>query len=66
MSATAFQRMRREKAKAEAAPAITREDIANMPKSEVIDLLAAHGVEGATGKVADLREKLTAIMFVGG
>ena len=43
---------------------ITREDIDAMRRAEVVDLLAAHGVEGATGKVADLRNWLKKIMFV--
>lgn len=43
----------------------TRESIATMPKAEVVEWLDAHGVEGAKGKVADLRKTLTEIMFVG-
>lgn len=42
----------------------TREDIATMPKTEVVDWLEAHGVEGAKGKVADLRKSLTEIMYM--
>ncbi|MAM60857.1 hypothetical protein [Maritimibacter sp. UBA3975] len=43
---------------------ITREDIDKMPRKEVVDHLEAHGVEGATGKVSDLRNWLKQIMFV--
>lgn len=51
----------------EAAPdPITPETIASMKRADVIDLLEAHGVEGATGPVGKLRDQLTAIMFVGG
>lgn len=42
----------------------TREGIAKMPKSEVIEWLTAHGVEAPDGKVADLRAALTRIMFI--
>lgn len=42
----------------------TRESIAKMPKAEVIEWLEAHGVEKPQGPVADLRAKLTGIMFV--
>lgn len=48
-----------------AAPdAVTREDIATMDRKDVVALLNAHGVEGATGKVADLRKWLVSVMFV--
>lgn len=52
--------------KGEAKPVehITREDIDKMPRKEVIEHLEAHGVEGATGKVSDLRNWLKQIMFV--
>ena len=43
---------------------ITPEDIDTMPRKDVIDLLEMHGVEGATGKVADLRNWLKKVMFV--
>lgn len=50
---------------AEAKPeAITPEMIDTMPRKDVVDLLAMHGVEGATGKVADLRNWLKQVMFV--
>jgi hypothetical protein len=42
---------------------LTRADIAKMPKRDVAELLAAHGVE-ADGKVAEMRDQLTDIMFV--
>lgn len=42
----------------------TREDVAKMPKAEVIEWLEAHGVEKPDGPLTDLRAKLTAIMFV--
>lgn len=44
---------------------LTREGIAKMAKAEVLELLEAHGVEGATGTVAELRAQLIAIMFLG-
>lgn len=43
---------------------VTRESIARMRKSDVIDLLEAHGVEGATGSLKSLRERLIGVMFV--
>lgn len=43
---------------------ITREDIDSMKRADVIDLLEMHGVEGATGKLADLRNWLKQVMFV--
>lgn len=52
------------KGEAKAADEITRDDIDKMPRAEVVEMLAAHGVEGATGKVADLREWLKRVMFV--
>lgn len=42
----------------------TREDIAKMPKSEVVEWLEAHGVEKPEGKLADLRADLIRMMFV--
>lgn len=42
----------------------TRDEIATMKKAQVVEWLAAHGVEDAKGSVADLREALTAIMFM--
>lgn len=50
---------------AEANPeAVTPEAIDKMPRKDVIELLAVHGVEGASGKVADLRNWLKRAMFV--
>lgn len=49
---------------ADAPETITRESIAKMKKADVLDLLAAHGVEG-DGSLADLRKALTDIMFLG-
>lgn len=43
---------------------ITREDIAKMPKADVIEHLTAHGIEAPEGKLDDLRAQLAAIMFV--
>lgn len=43
---------------------VTRESIARMKKPDVVDLLAAHGVEGASGSLPSLRNQLTAVMFV--
>ena len=49
------------------APGITREDIAKMPKGDVLDLLAAHGVEGdSKAPVADLRAQLISVVFFDG
>ncbi|WP_372572905.1 hypothetical protein [Ruegeria jejuensis] len=42
---------------------ITRESIAKMPKAKVLAYLAEHGIDDAEGKVADLRELLTNVMF---
>lgn len=42
---------------------ITPETIAKMKKPDVVELLAAHGIE-ADGKVADLRAQLAQIMFL--
>jgi hypothetical protein len=42
----------------------TREEISKMGKGEVVDWLDAHGVEGAKGKVADLRNQLARILYV--
>lgn len=41
----------------------TKTDIARMPKAELVEWLEAHGVEAPEGTAAELREKLTAIMF---
>ena len=48
------------------APALpTRDEIAKMKKPQVVEWLEAHGVESPKGAVADLREALAEIMFVG-
>lgn len=44
----------------------TADDIAKMPKAELVEWLKAHGVDAPEGKVAELREVLTKIMFVDG
>jgi hypothetical protein len=41
----------------------SREDIAEMGREDVIDLLKAHGVDAPKGKVDDLRARLISIMF---
>jgi hypothetical protein len=41
----------------------TREEIAKMPKADLIEWLAAHGADNPEGKVSELREQLTAIMY---
>lgn len=41
-----------------------KDEIASMKKDEVVSWLEAHGVEGPTGKVADLRVKLAEIMYM--
>jgi len=73
MSATAFQRLRREEAaKAAAEPAsqpeeITREGIAKMKRADLIEHLEAHGLTEAECegvKVPDLRETLIAAVFI--
>lgn len=68
MSATSFQRRRRELAKAQEAKAPslpTREEIAEMRKPEVKEWLAAHGVDDPKGTVADLRDMLTKAIYAG-
>ena len=47
-----------------AKPLPTREEVAKMPKAEVVSWLKAHGVKAPEGGVSELREQLTAIMFV--
>ena len=42
---------------------LTREAISKMPRKELVENLEAHGVEGATGKVSDLRNWLTKAVF---
>ena len=50
---------------AEAAKDIpTKSDIATMKKGEVKEWLEAHGAD-TSGSVADLRERLAAVMFMG-
>lgn len=48
----------------EEAPAITRESIDTMTRRELVQCLEAHGVEGATGKVSDLRNWLKQVVFI--
>ncbi|WP_212525856.1 hypothetical protein [Actibacterium sp. MT2.3-13A] len=48
----------------EAAEPVTREGVAKMKKSDVIELLKAHGVEDTDGNLPDLRERLIGVMFV--
>ena len=50
-------------APAEVKEPITRETIDKMARKDVIDLLELHGVERATGKIADLRNWLKRAMF---
>lgn len=49
---------------AKPADEITPDDIDQMSRKDVVEMLEAHGVEGATGKVADLRNWLKQVMFV--
>lgn len=49
--------------KAEGAEPITPESIDKMKRKDVVDLLEAHGVEGATGQLPDLRKWLKRTMF---
>lgn len=42
----------------------TRDEIATMKKADVVEWLAAHGVDDATGTVVDLRKQLKQIMYV--
>tara|TARA_R110002049_G_scaffold116516_1_gene269158 strand:- start:83 stop:304 length:222 start_codon:yes stop_codon:yes gene_type:complete len=72
MSATAFQRMRREAAakpaQIEAPEELTRESIAKMKRADVVEHLEAHGLteddcEGI--KVGELRDMLTNAVFTG-
>lgn len=43
---------------------ISREDIEQMNRGDVVELLAAHGAK-TTGKVSELRDRLIATMFLG-
>jgi hypothetical protein len=43
---------------------ITREGIDKMRKADVVELLDAHGAE-TDGKLAEMRDRLKAVMFVG-
>lgn len=51
----------------DASPAsdLTPEGIEKMSKADVVELLEAHGVDAPTGKVADLRDQLARVMFMG-
>ncbi|MFY0682611.1 MAG: hypothetical protein JXR13_18710 [Thalassovita sp.] len=42
----------------------TPEEVAKLKKTEVVDLLKAHGVEAPAGSVDELREQLANILFV--
>ncbi len=44
----------------------SREEVAKMPKPELVEWLEAHGIEGPEGGVADLRKSLTSILYVEG
>lgn len=59
-----FEQILAMRGQAERPAPITREDIAKMPKAEVIEYLAAHGVDAPEGKLDDLRAQLVAIMFI--
>lgn len=74
MSITAFNRRRREIAAKESAQAKEEEkpeakgipsktDIARMPKAELAEWIEAHGVDSPDGTVAELREKLTRMIY---
>jgi len=67
MSATGFQRRRRElaaKAEQPKAPSVpSREEIADMKRAEVKEWLAAHGVDDAKGNLAELRATLTKTLY---
>lgn len=69
MSATAFQRLRREaKAQPAADTPVTRVTIAKMKRDDVVEHLEAHGLTAEDCKgvtVGDLREMLIDVMFVG-
>lgn len=41
----------------------SKTDIARMPKAELVEWIEAHGVENPEGTVADLREKLTRMIY---
>lgn len=62
MSATAFQRMRREAA-AKTNETPDRDGIGSMKKAELVEWLEAHGAD-TEGKVDELRDRLSAIMFM--
>lgn len=47
----------------EDAPELTREAIQKMSRKDVVQHLEAHGVEGATGKVSDLRNWLEKTIY---
>lgn len=50
-----------------AAPSVPQSpgEIDKMPKKEVKDYLEAHGDDNPTGTVAELRDRLKSVMFVG-
>lgn len=48
-------------AKASGGP--SREEVAEMERDDVIALLKKNGVDDPKGKIADLRNRLTAILF---
>lgn len=52
------------KAAMEAPSAVSAVDIGKMRRAELVEMLEAHGVVGATGKVSDLRNWLKKVMFV--
>lgn len=52
------------KPEAEAACVPTREEIADMPRSEVIEWLQAHGVDDPRGKLTDLRAALERVIYL--
>lgn len=59
-----FEQIMQARGRTETAALPTRDEIASMPKAEVVDWLQAHGVDEPKGKVSDLREELTRIMYM--
>ena len=49
---------------AQAPEEFNREAVAALPRVDVLELLAAHGVTGVKGSLSELRARLAAIMFV--
>lgn len=43
---------------------ISRDDISDLSKKQVSELLVLHGIDEPKGKVADMRDQLEQIMFV--